>query len=617
MLRVIAFVLIVLFCVTADAVEVHKVAPSFDFEHKTNYTKDEKAKLDEIHKLLNIRYFNLDKLIDLVLELDWMPPEWLLERAISLIDINTKLSSLERLKKYVKSDKLEFYIMHAMLEQGKISLSDEATLKNFRNNWERLDFRFEDERYFFNKYVKKLEFINQKIKIERNLLNKNLTRAEFLINNYNGASRALQRFRLRVARDPHNFHNILIKNDKSQENDELANYFYTRYLLRKGKNDEAYKRLLRIKPVFSQDKWWRIYYNAAREAVLEKRYKVALDIASHVYMKGSINHEEQLWFMGWVKLNFLNDFKGAAADFAAAHSKALYSMSKSRAAFWLQLAHKRLGDDEAMSSWHNKTCEYYSRFYGQLDPCDQLNIDKASRIVDISMADKKVMDLVKYYVSRGEYIRSYQLTNKVQSYFKSKYPSDTIAKFYSKDDILFPGVMISKHLTNRGATIKDYGFPVLDFNASKQFKILYHGIIRQESEFNYIAKSHAGAYGLMQLMPATAKYIAKKIKIPSNSYAQQPRVNLRSGIYYFDEMMKKYDNLVLAICAYNAGPGNVNRWLKKYGDFRKLDTLLDQLNWIEQIPFGETRMYVKKVLENAYIYGYVLDYKVDNLQSFF
>jgi soluble lytic murein transglycosylase len=132
---------------------------------------------------------------------------------------------------------------------------------------------------------------------------------------------------------------------------------------------------------------------------------------------------------------------------------------------------------------------------------------------------------------------------------------------------------------------------------------LVHAIIRQESAFNYTAHSPAGASGLMQLMPATAAETAKKLGL---GFKQQwltsdPNYNIRLGSGYMKQMIKRYDgSYMLALAAYNGGPGRVDKWLKQFGDPRKGQ--IDMVDWIELIPVYETRNYVQRVMEGVHVY---------------
>jgi soluble lytic murein transglycosylase len=132
---------------------------------------------------------------------------------------------------------------------------------------------------------------------------------------------------------------------------------------------------------------------------------------------------------------------------------------------------------------------------------------------------------------------------------------------------------------------------------------LVHAIARQESQFAQNAISHAGARGLMQLMPGTAREEANRagIQYMQASLIDDASYNIRLGSNHIDRLLVRYNGSVpLALAAYNAGPGNVNKWLASNGDPR--NGRIDWIDWIERIPFSETRGYVHRVLENAVVY---------------
>lgn len=131
---------------------------------------------------------------------------------------------------------------------------------------------------------------------------------------------------------------------------------------------------------------------------------------------------------------------------------------------------------------------------------------------------------------------------------------------------------------------------------------LAHGITRQESSFDRAAVSHAGARGMMQLMPGTAREQAGKMGMGYDAYrlTTDPSYNVMLGAAYFQRMLNIWDGSVpLAVASYNAGSGNVGKWVNRYGDPRGQK---DVLQWIEQIPFSETKAYVQRVIENSVVY---------------
>jgi soluble lytic murein transglycosylase len=131
---------------------------------------------------------------------------------------------------------------------------------------------------------------------------------------------------------------------------------------------------------------------------------------------------------------------------------------------------------------------------------------------------------------------------------------------------------------------------------------LAHGISRQESSFDPYAISHAGARGMMQLMTGTAREQAGKMGVGYDGYRliSDPNYNVMLGSAYFQRMLNIWDGSVpLAVASYNAGSGNVGKWVRRYGDPR---SQVDMLKWIEAIPYTETKAYVQRVIENSVVY---------------
>ncbi len=167
------------------------------------------------------------------------------------------------------------------------------------------------------------------------------------------------------------------------------------------------------------------------------------------------------------------------------------------------------------------------------------------------------------------------------------------------------GVWTARAARNNGSAFYyRSAFPTHPANAPPgKMWALVHGITRQESSFDRGATSHAGARGMMQLMPGTAREEADKMGIAyeGDRLTKDPSYNVMIASHYFQRLVDQWDgNYVLAVASYNAGPGNVRKWVTRFGDPRSQS--VDTLRWIEQIPFVETKGYVQRVLENTVVY---------------
>ena len=184
-------------------------------------------------------------------------------------------------------------------------------------------------------------------------------------------------------------------------------------------------------------------------------------------------------------------------------------------------------------------------------------------------------------------------------------------------------IQIAKIASYQKRFINDYNYPIMStpkyVNKRKIPESAFIlSIIRQESEFDMEANSHAGAKGLMQLMTYTAKVVAKQAKISysKSKLTKDPEYNINLGSYYMAGLLLEYDgSYPFAIAAYNAGPKRVRYWKKINKNPQKKQ--IDYVDWIELIKFKETRNYVQRVLENYNVYRYILEQKPIKLKDFF
>ena len=184
-------------------------------------------------------------------------------------------------------------------------------------------------------------------------------------------------------------------------------------------------------------------------------------------------------------------------------------------------------------------------------------------------------------------------------------------------------IQIAKQASYEKRFHNDFNYPIIStpkiINGRKIPESAFIlSIIRQESEFDLSAHSHAGARGLMQLMPYTAKLVAKQAKLPysKSRLTKDPEYNINLGSHYIAGLILEYDGAYpFAIAAYNAGPKRVRYWKKINKNPQK--NQINYVDWIELIKFRETRNYVQRVLENYNVYRYILEQKPIKMKNFF
>jgi soluble lytic murein transglycosylase len=319
-----------------------------------------------------------------------------------------------------------------------------------------------------------------------------------------------------------------------------------------------------------------------------------------------------MWLGGTKALWELGDGRRAAPLFYRYAAAAKTTQTRSKGFFWAGRASSRSGDAAGAQRYYGMAADYPERFYGQLAlkelgrPQPSFATGAAARPTPAQQAFFDNSTLVR---AVREVARDAPWRTGIQFYRELAERADTaeeramvaaLARDIGRRDL---AVNLADASGARGlGTNVALGYPTVPAPAGTNWTFV-HAISRQESQFAENAISHAGARGLMQLMPGTAREQAGKMGISymSADLIGSVDTNIRLGDGYFARMMDYYGgSYPLAVAAYNAGPGNVNKWLRANGDPRT--RMVSWVDWIERIPLYETRNYVQRVLENAAAY---------------
>ena len=318
---------------------------------------------------------------------------------------------------------------------------------------------------------------------------------------------------------------------------------------------------------------------------------------------------------GWLALRKIgkpwDGFKHFEKLFNAVESP----ISRSRGAYWAGLASDTLGYQDIGNQWYQVAAKYQTTFYGQM-AAQRINLPfgllkpTAFQITAKAKLDFSKDEFIKAVTTLHNAKRHYEAKQFLTAFIESR-PSGLgyklAADFADKLGYKDSAVRIAKKAERNGYIMPYYLFPIIQEATSGHLPIhpaFSHGIMRQESAFDQYAQSGAGALGLMQLMPPTAKETAQKAGLPysKSRLTTDPTYNMTLGSLYIQQMLDQFDgNRTLAIAAYNAGPGRVTGWLDEIGDPRNPD--IDEVDWIETIPVYETRNYVQRVTEAINVYA--------------
>ncbi len=360
------------------------------------------------------------------------------------------------------------------------------------------------------------------------------------------------------------------------------------------------------------DLLWPELQDAARHALQRGEDAAAYRIALGHGSSDPITFSEGEWLSGWIALRFLGDYKASYNHFSGLYAGVATPISKARGAYWAGRAAEKMGDARTAQNWYKAAARNEIAYYGQLAAARVASRDflPFAPMPRPSKAERAAFD-------KRELPRAVRLLGQLDQADRARVFLQFMADESSspsalrmtadlghelhRDDL---ALMVAKTARNKGVELIDYLFPLRSVpSGTGPEPALVLSVIRQESAFELKAESPAGALGLMQLMPATAKHVAKglKLRYRRDDLLRGADYNMRLGRAYLQELLDSFDqSYVLAIAAYNAGPDRVVDWIHLYGDPR--DNGVDVIDWIESIPFSETRNYVQRVLENLQVY---------------
>jgi len=399
-------------------------------------------------------------------------------------------------------------------------------------------------------------------------------------------------------------------------NDPGLIYERLRWRNRKGMDLKAQELLIDISKDQKFPKlWWKERSRQIRLSLNDNEYDKAYSLSSSHIQTDRRTKVEADWIAGWIALRFANNAKEAINYFTGMYGKVTTPLSKSRAAYWNGRSFEKTARINSAKKWYRLAAEHQTTYYGQL--ANRLLTKKQNQApfnitlnenAPIRPALTSLIETIKDLHSINEKKIARKFLKTSARIKMSRHEAKAIASLALELGYLDMAVYTARRAARNGIILIDHGYPFLSLPVTKTPEpALIFSVIRQESNFNSKAMSIRGAQGYMQLMPRTAKEIAKsiKIKFSLNALIENPSLNIRLGAKYLEQLIVKYKgSYVLAIAAYNAGPSNVKRWIKNNGDPRKID--INIIDWIERIPFHETRNYVQRVLENLHIYRTLL-----------
>jgi soluble lytic murein transglycosylase len=360
------------------------------------------------------------------------------------------------------------------------------------------------------------------------------------------------------------------------------------------------------------DQWWIERRLIARKLLDDNDAKTAYQVARNAVVPSRDNYRvEHQFTAGWIALRFLNDPATAQTHFAKIAQGVSNPISLARASYWQGRASEAMGRQQEARAHYQAAAQYPTAYYGQ-----------------IARAKLGMKDLVlrsppeRHGTAQHEVVRAIDLLYAVGERDliagmladlgeRAQHDAPVLAALgdvATRNKDARATLLLGKGALGRGVPLDHYAFPVIGIPEYKtvgpaiDLPTVY-AIARQESTFNQRTLSTAKAMGLMQVTPEAGRYVAKKFNVSfdAKKLMADPVYNVQLGAAELGDLIADYrGSYILSFAGYNAGRGRVRDWVERFGDPR--DPNVDPIDWVERIPFSETRNYVQRVLENLQVY---------------
>lgn len=484
-----------------------------------------------------------------------------------------------------------------------------------RDSWIKIDFDGATLKPFWAEFKKYLTQGDHQRRADRLLMQEKVTAAQAMFPWLSKNYQALVDARIALIRQSGDVDTKLAQVPTDLEQDPGLIYDRIKWHRRKESNDTMMKLFMQIpRPKEDEELWWRERNLLVRRLMDDHRYQDAYNLVKDHGLSNGESFANGEWLAGWIALRMLKRPGIALAHFKRLYENVKTPISLARASYWASRAAEAMNRTEEAQIWMKTAKTYPGTYYGQIalrggvtgaTPVLHSRRPKIEAKLRQTFEQRELVQVIKLLCAVGakHLVEPFgvklaqEITDPAEQILLIEVAANECGPYY--------GVLAAKKLPMKNVPLIDAAYPVLprQYHAvvHQANPALVHAIIRQESRFKPNAISPAGAQGLMQLMPQTALKTAQKTKTRLGSLSD-PHVNVPLGCAHLRELLDKYKgSMILAIAAYNAGASAVDEWIQKYGDPRQLG--VDLIDWIETIPYAETRNYVQRVWENYAYYA--------------
>lgn len=483
-----------------------------------------------------------------------------------------------------------------------------------RKAWSTATFNAESENKVISEFGSVLTRDDHFARASGMLYRERVTAAQRMNRFLNGNQRAVVAARAAVVRRTGNAGSLLNSVPQSMRRDPGYIFSMAQHLRRADRPREAANMVSRAPrgadKLIDTGEWWIERRVQVRDLIDVGEFNLAYKVAAEHSATETSDIREAEWHAGWVALSYTRNPRRALRHFEAMRRYSETPISVSRAEYWAGRAAKAAGNRGKARGHFRAAAKHTVAYYGQLAAAElgqrsiRVRSTGASRRAD-TLEPVRAADLM---AAAGR--NDLALSLLIGTSFYSPDAGTTAALAAKARRLGAPhlAVNIAKRGLRMGHDVASEAYPLAAMpnkgrnNAGVEPAFVY-AIARQESEFRSSAVSPAGARGLMQLMPATARSVARETGLGYSRarLTRDPAYNMALGSAYLGKRIGNFGgSYIMAAAAYNAGKGRVDEWVSRFGDPRGRN--VDPIEWVERLPFSETRNYVMRVLENTLVY---------------
>ena len=515
-----------------------------------------------------------------------------------------------------RTAKGRFALAKALIARG----DKQAATRHVREAWRSENFSSAVERMALNIFPDMLQPVDHRIRMHRRLYAEDNAGGLHIAQRLTAADQAIAKAWAAVNRSAKNAKALLDAVPPGARDDPGYTFSLVRWLRRNDKPDEAAKVLLRAPryaaELIEPDDWWIESRLVARALIEAGRHQTAYRVARDAAVPKKGNYRVDREFTaGWIALRFLKQPATSLRHFAAIAKRTYNPTALARAGYWQGRAAQALGRSGDAQAHYTNAARFRTTYYGQLAHARLGNADIAIPAVPALSSQRRAA------LSRVEVVRALNIVYAIDEPDLAIPIVADIATRIGDPEVLSAmaditqqnqdaraTMLIGRAALNQGLALAHYAFPTIGvprytpIGPEVDASVLY-SIVRQESAFKQNTMSHAKAMGLMQVVAGTGRYIARKfnVRFDPKRLRNDAAYNVQLGAAVLGNLISQYNgSYILAFVGYNAGPGRVRDWVARYGDPR--DPKVDAVDWVEMIPFAETRNYVQRIMENMQVY---------------